>query len=78
MIPAHARYVQIGVYADDGNALAALRGLSALGYRTAQRAERIGDRTARAVMAGPFGDRQALVRALTRLRSNGHPRAVAR
>lgn len=78
MIPAHARYVQIGVYADDGNALAALRGLSALGYRTAQRAERIGDRTARAVMAGPFADRQALVRALTRLRSNGHPRAVAR
>ena len=78
MIPAHARYVQIGVYGDEGNALAALRTLSGMGYRTAQRGERIGNGTGKAVLAGPFTDRQALVRALTRLRSNGYPRAVAR
>ncbi|WP_165455667.1 SPOR domain-containing protein [Paracoccus subflavus] len=78
MIPAHARYVQIGVYADEGNALAALRGLSVMGYRTAQRSERIGDGIAKAILAGPFTDRQALVRALTLLRSSGYPRASAR
>lgn len=78
MIPAHARYVQIGIYADEANALAALRRLSGLGYRTAQRQERWKDGTGKAILAGPFADRQALVSALTRLRANGYPRARAR
>lgn len=78
MIPAHARYVQIGAYADEANALAALRRLSGMGYRTAQRHERTGDKMAKAILAGPFADRQALVAALARLRANGYPRAVAR
>ncbi|MTE01396.1 hypothetical protein GIY56_13995 [Paracoccus sp. YIM 132242] len=78
MIPAHARYVQIGIYADEANALAALRRLSGMGYRTAQRHERSQDKAAKAILAGPFADRQALVAALTRLRANGYPRAVAR
>ncbi len=37
MIPASARYVEIGTYADEANAMAALRRLAGLGYRTAQR-----------------------------------------
>lgn len=78
MIPAHARYVEIGSYADAGNALAALRRLSSLGYRTAQRDQKVGDKVGKAILAGPFADRQALVTALTRLRANGYPRAVAR
>ncbi|WP_207099558.1 SPOR domain-containing protein [Paracoccus shandongensis] len=78
MIPAHARYVQIGTYADEANAVSALRRLSGMGYRTAQRHERSGDKAVKAVLAGPFADRQALVAALTRLRANGYPRAVAR
>ncbi len=78
MIPANARYVQIGTYADEANALAALRRLSGMGYRTAQRHERSGDKAAKAILAGPFADRQALVAALTRIRANGYPRAVAR
>ena len=78
MIPANARYVQIGTYADEANALAALRRLSGMGYRTAQRHERSKDKVAKAILAGPFADRQALVAALSRLRANGYPRAVAR
>ncbi|SNR52515.1 SPOR domain-containing protein [Paracoccus sediminis] len=78
MIPANARYVQIGTYGDDGNALAALRRLSQLGYRTAQSRESRDGGTRKAILAGPFGDRQALVSALTRLRASGYPRAVAR
>jgi cell division septation protein DedD len=78
MIPASARYVQIGTYADEANALAALRRLSWMGYRTAQRNEPAEKGTRKAILAGPFADRQALVAALTRLRANGYPRAVAR
>jgi cell division septation protein DedD len=78
MIPASARYVQIGTYADEANALAALRRLSGMGYRTAQRNEPAEKGTRKAILAGPFADRQALVAALTRLRANGYPRAVAR
>ncbi|WP_188715475.1 SPOR domain-containing protein [Paracoccus acridae] len=78
MIPASARYVWIGTYADEANALAALRRLSSLGYRTAQRSERTNDKVRREILAGPFADRQALVSALARLRANGYPRAVAR
>lgn len=78
MIPANARYVEIGTYADAANALAALRRLSGLGYRTAQRDQKLGDKLGKAILAGPFADRQALVAALARLRANGYPRAVAR
>lgn len=78
MIPANARYVEIGIYADAANAMAALRRLSGLGYSTAQRDQKVGNRSGKAILAGPFSDRQALVTALTRLRANGYPRAVAR
>lgn len=77
MIAAGARYVQIGTYADEANALAALRRLSGMGYRTAQRHQRADGPARRAILAGPFTDRQALVTALTRLRASGYPRAIA-
>lgn len=78
MIPAGARYVQIGVYGNEANALSALRRLSGMGYRTAQRHEKHDGAAKKAILAGPFPDRQGLVSALTRLRTNGYPGAVAR
>ena len=78
MIPANARYVEIGTYADEANAMAALRRLAGMGYRTAQRDQKVKDNPGKAILAGPFADRQALVTALARLRANGWPRAVAR
>ena len=78
MIPASARYVQIGGYADDGNAVSAIRKLSAMGFRVAQRRDRDGDRVLRVILAGPFTDRRDLVEALNRLRDSGYPKAVAR
>lgn len=78
IIPPHARYVEIGVYADGPAALAALRRLSDLGFRTAQRDQTLGDKPGKAILAGPFADRQGLVRALNRLRATGYPGAVPR
>ncbi|MDO5648059.1 SPOR domain-containing protein [Paracoccus sp. (in: a-proteobacteria)] len=78
MIPASARYVQVGVYQDAGNAQVVIRSLSSLGYPVAQGRTPGGDAPARVVMAGPFADRQALIAALNRLRGNGWPNAVAR
>lgn len=78
MIPASARYVQVGAYADDENAMIVLRALAARGYPTGQ-GRRAGDNgPLRIVMAGPFADRQALIAALNDLRRNGYPNAVAR
>lgn len=78
VIPPQARYVQIGIYRDEANALAALRRLSGMGYRTAQRDESGQEGFGKAILAGPFADRQSLVQALTRLRANGYPLAAAR
>lgn len=78
MIPASARYVQVGAYTEDENAMIVIRRLSEMGYRTAQSFIRDDNRTFRLVMAGPFKDRQALVAALNQLRKQGYPQAVAR
>ncbi|WP_265501702.1 SPOR domain-containing protein [Paracoccus beibuensis] len=78
MIPASARYVQVGAYADGENAMIVLRALAARGYSTGQARERNDKATMRTIMAGPFADRQALIRALNDLRANGYPGAVAR
>ena len=75
MIPAHARYVQIGVFLPD-EADRAIRALAAKGLPAVRlRAE--ANRPV-VIMAGPFGDRQALISALNRLRAEGWPGAVAR
>lgn len=78
MIPASARYVQVGSFADEENARIVLRAVAARGYPTGQARVREGDATLRLIMAGPFADRQALVAALNDLRRNGYPKARAR
>ena len=78
MIPASARYVQVGAFADEANASIAIRKLSERGYRVAQSHIRRNDTQLRTVLAGPFRDRQSLIEALSDLRKNGYPRSVAR
>ncbi|MBC9245239.1 SPOR domain-containing protein [Paracoccus sp. 11-3] len=78
MIPAGARFVQIGSFVDDQNATIAIRKLSQLGYRVAQNHVRQDYRQARVIMAGPFADRQTLIMALNHLRAAGYPNAIAR
>ncbi|MDO5642868.1 MAG: SPOR domain-containing protein [Paracoccus sp. (in: a-proteobacteria)] len=76
MIPAGARYIQIGRF-DLDEAEAKLRALSAMGYPVA-REKIVGVDGMRFVMAGPFPTREGLVVALDRLRKAGYPGAVAR
>ena len=78
MIPANARYVQVGLYPDQASAEIIARRLIARGY-PAGLARRDGYAPdVRAVLAGPFEDRGRLVRALNDLRRQGYDRAVAR
>lgn len=76
MIPASARYVQIGVFRDDAAAQAAIRALADAGLPIAQSRSTAG--AGRAIMAGPFPDRQRLIETLNRMRAQGWPGAVAR
>jgi cell division septation protein DedD len=78
MIPASARYIQVGAFADGDNAVIVLRELSARGYPVAQ--TRITDKAKgmRVIMAGPFPDRQKLVEALVALRQTGYVGAMPR
>lgn len=78
MIPATARFVQIGAFASDQAAVAAIRRLSAMGYPVAQKRMRQDGRPLRLILAGPFKDRRALIMALNRLRGGDYPNAVAR
>lgn len=78
MIPASARYVQVGSFTDDNNATLTIRRLSQMGFRVGQTHARKDDQPVRVIMAGPFPNRQALVAALNHLRGNGYPKAVAR
>ena len=78
MIPASARYVQVGLYADAKNASGAIRRLSGLGYPVSQSYARRNEERVQVILAGPFRDRQSLIEALSRLRANGYPRAAAR
>lgn len=78
LIPATARYVQVGTYRDDANAVLAIRRLSDLGYPVVQQRRPEADHQTRTIMAGPFTDRRSLISALNRLRDSGYPKAVAR
>lgn len=77
MIPASARYVQVGVFADEAAEDAALRRVAGRGHPTARIRAKAAD-APRVVLAGPFTDRSALVAALVDLRANGFAGAVAR
>ncbi len=78
MIPANARFVQVGRFTDDSNATLTIRRLSQMGFPVGQTFARKDDQRVRVIMAGPFASRQALVAALNHLRNNGYPKAVAR
>ncbi|SCY60652.1 SPOR domain-containing protein [Paracoccus tibetensis] len=74
MIPASARFVQIGSFTEAAAADAAIRALTAQGLPAARGKSSAGI----AVMAGPFADRRSLIAALSRLRAGGWPGATAR
>ncbi|SIS98865.1 SPOR domain-containing protein [Paracoccus saliphilus] len=78
LIPASARYVQIGNFPDDDSAHAAIRKLAAMGFPVARGHERGKDRKHPLILAGPFNDRRSLVAALNMLRGAGYASAVAR
>lgn len=77
MIPPGARYVQLGAFADDATAMAAIADLVGRGLPVV-RTRISADGRPRVVMAGPFTDRSRLVEVLNMLRQAGWPGAVAR
>ncbi|MDM7459840.1 MAG: SPOR domain-containing protein [Paracoccus sp. (in: a-proteobacteria)] len=77
MIPAGARYVQVGVFSDDETAMAAINALARRGLPVARTRTNLNGRP-RMVLAGPFTDRRRLVEVLNMLRRDGWPGAVAR
>ncbi|WP_314183544.1 SPOR domain-containing protein [Paracoccus yeei] len=74
MIPATARYVQLGRFPDPAQAERAARRAAALGYPVLRGT----GRDSPTLLAGPFDTREAIVRALNRLRREGFAAAVAR
>ncbi len=78
MVPAGARYIQVGRFPIPADADAAIRHLSGMGYPVVRG---VGDRAdvgGRLVMAGPFADRRAVIAALDHLRATSYPKATAR
>ena len=75
MIPAHARYVQIGAFRPD-DADRAIRALAAKRLPAVRLKD--GADQPIVIMAGPFADRRTLIEALNRLRAEGWPGSVAR
>lgn len=78
MIPASARYIQVGAFEDGENALIVLRALSGQGYPVAQTRMTEKAKGMRVIMAGPFPDRKTLVEALVTLRQTGYAGAMPR
>ncbi|WP_182911442.1 SPOR domain-containing protein [Paracoccus sp. JM45] len=78
IIPASARYIQVGAFEDGENALIVLRALSGQGYPVAQTRINEKARGMRVIMAGPFLDRKTLVEALVTLRQTGYAGAMPR
>jgi hypothetical protein len=78
MIPAAARYVQVGTYADAANADRAAQVVARMGYAVLRGTDRIGRRDVQFIMAGPFNDRQSIVKALDGIRRAGFKDAYPR
>ena len=76
MIPAGARFVHLGKFADPAGRDAVIRRLRDLGYPIAR--GRANDGPGSGLYAGPFGDRRSLVAALNDLRARGIGHPVAR
>ncbi|WP_341870337.1 SPOR domain-containing protein [Paracoccus shanxieyensis] len=78
MIPPGARYVQIGTYANAGNADRAAERARRLGYPVLRGRDRARGAEVQIIMAGPFDSREAIVRALDGLRRGGFRDAYPR
>ncbi len=78
MIPAAARYVQVGTYADAANADRAAQVVAGMGHAVLRGTDRIGTRDVQFIMAGPFNDRQSIVKALDGIRRAGFKDAYPR
>jgi cell division septation protein DedD len=78
MIPAGARYVQLGRFSDIGDADQALQRLADLGYRVLRGSDGVDGHVVQIIMAGPFPDREAIVRGLDAIRRAGYRQAFAR
>lgn len=76
LIPAGARFLQLGGAVDAAAAEAGFARIAALGLPVAR--GRIADRDEVLIMAGPFDSRQAIVRAHARLRGAGFATITAR
>lgn len=78
MIPAGARYVQLGTFADTGNADRAAQRVAGLGYPVLRGKDRVNGRPVQFIMAGPFPDRESIVRGLDAIRRAGYRDAFPR
>ena len=78
MIPAGARYVQVGTYADAANADRAAQAIAAMGYPVLRGKDKVGARAVQFIMAGPFNDRQSIVKAMDGIRRAGFKDAYPR
>lgn len=74
LIPPGARYVQIGAFRDAANASRAAKQLSGMGLPVA----RSGSAGTQLIMVGPLSGREAIVRAIDRVRRAGFRDAYAR
>ena len=78
VIPAGARYVQVGTYADAANADRTAQAVAAMGYAVLRGKDTAGGRAVQFIMAGPFNDRQSIVKALDGIRRAGFKDAYPR
>ncbi|WP_199261784.1 SPOR domain-containing protein, partial [Paracoccus binzhouensis] len=78
LIPAGARYVQLGTFGNPDNAERAARRLAGLGYPVLRGRDRVNGRPVQFIMAGPFEDRESIVRALDAIRRAGYRDAFPR
>lgn len=78
MIPAGARYVQLGTFGDPGNADRAAQRVAGLGHPVLRGKDKVGAREVQIIMAGPFKDRKTIVRALDSIRRAGFRDAFPR
>lgn len=78
LIPPGARYVQFGTYADITNADRAAQVVARMGYPVMRGQGKVGGRNVQFILAGPFSDRETIVRALDSIRRAGFRDAYPR
>lgn len=71
LLPAGARFVQIGVYADPANASRMVQKLAGMGFPVARTSGKLANKPAEIILAGPFEGRKAMIRAMDQIRQAG-------